>query len=228
MVKKTNKRIERFFFLILVFFFVFRLTVLLAGFRFVFLSCKTLTAYVSTPDRALIGVSVVVAISTILCIPSYIEHRIVEAMTNTSYTVKTYRFEETKLSKDLSLRGTVFILHSAIFKLIPCLLLLIFSFLLIQQLRVALAKAEKLQKHSIPSSVTANNGRIRGRRREKENRRTTLMLVIVCALFLLTELPQGAILLLAFLSKNNSKYYYQIYQQLGKKTFFFLLFLFLS
>lgn len=102
------------------------------------------------------------------------------------------------------------------FKLIPCVLLLLFSFLLIQQLRNALAKSEKLQKHSIPSIVGMNNGRIRGRRREKENRRTTLMLVIVCALFLLTELPQGALLLLTFLSNDTSKHYYQIYQQLGK------------
>ncbi len=163
----------------------------------------------------MIGVSTVVIISTILCIPSYIEHRIVEGLMNKTYVFKTYRFEETKLSRALSLRGTVFVLHAVIFKLIPCILLLLFSFLLIQQLRNALANAEKLQKHAIRKSGAINLGRIHGRRREKENRRTTLMLVIVCALFLLTELPQGAILLLAFLSKNNSKYYYRIYQQLG-------------
>jgi len=187
------------------------------------LSCQNFTAYVSTPDRALIGVSTVVTIATILCIPSYIEHRIVESLINkinltTNHTelLKSYRFEETKLSRDLSLRETVFVLHSVIFKLIPCILLLLFSFLLIQQLRNALANAEKLQKRAIPPPTGfLNIGRVRGRRREKENRRTTLMLVIVCALFLLTELPQGAILLLTFLSKDNSKYYYQIYQQLG-------------
>ncbi|CAF3318076.1 unnamed protein product [Rotaria sp. Silwood2] len=198
------------------------LTVLLAGFRYVFLSCRTLTASVSRADRALIGVSTVVIVSTLLCIPSYIEHRIVENFINDTSSLKNYtnilplyRFEETKLSKYLSLRGTVFVLHSVMFKLIPCFLLLVFSFLLIHQLRNALAKAERLQKHSIISLNMMNNGRIRGRRREKENRRTTLMLVIVCVLFLITELPQGAILLLAFLSKKKSKYYYQIYQQLG-------------
>jgi hypothetical protein len=131
--------------------------------------------------------------------------------TNQTNVLQLYRFEETKLSRTLSLRDTVFVLHAVMFKLIPCILLLLFSFLLIQQLRSALRKSRQLRKRSI------NNGRIpiRGRRREQENRRTTLMLVIVCALFLLTELPQGAILLLAFLSKNDSKYYYQIYQQLG-------------
>ncbi|CAF1242020.1 unnamed protein product [Rotaria sordida] len=198
------------------------LTVLLAAFRYVFLSCRTLTAYVSRPDRALIGVSIVVIISTILCIPSYIEHCIVEnvlndtlLLTNHTNILPSYRFEETRLSKYLSLRGTVFVLHSVIFKLIPCILLLLFSFLLIHQLRNALAKSEKLRKHSRLSINMMNNGRIRGRRREIENRRTTLMLVIVCVLFLITELPQGAILFLAFVSKNKSKYYYQIYQQLG-------------
>jgi len=140
---------------------------------------------------------------------------------NKTSIIKSYQFEETKLSLYLSLRDTVFVLHGVIFKLIPCILLLLFSFLLIQQLRYVLAKSEKLQKHSIQSISSTNNGRLRGRRREKENRRTTLMLVIVCALFLVTELPQGAILLLTFLSKDNSKYYYQIYQQLGIFDFLF-------
>ena len=189
------------------------MTVLLAGFRYAFLNCKTLSGYVSTPDRALIGVSTVVVISTILCIPSYIEHRIVDDVINQTTMTKIYRFEKTKLSQVFSLRETVFVLHGVIFKLIPCVLLLLFSFLLILQLRNALNKSKKLHKQS---RGTLNQNRIRGRRREKENRRTTLMLVIVCALFLLTELPQGAILFLAFLSKSNSKYYYQIYQQLGR------------
>jgi hypothetical protein len=208
--------------------FSFRLTVLLAGFRYVFLNCKTLSAYVSTPDRALIGVSVVVLISAILCIPSYIEHRIVKvlindtsSLTNNTDILTSYRFEETGLSRYLSLRETVFVLHGVIFKLIPCILLLVFSFLLVQQLRDALAKSEKLRKPSIPLAGAVNNRRIRGRRREVENRRTTLMLVIVCVLFLVTELPQGAILLLTFLSKHNSKYYYDIYQQLGMFKCFF-------
>ena len=167
------------------------------------------------------GVSTVAVMSTFLCIPSYIEHRIVRVANNQSDSSSTdavyYRFEETSLSRYLSLRDTVFVLHSVMFKLIPCVLLLLFSFLLIQQLRDALANAEKLQKHSASASSTPNShGRSRGRRREKENRRTTLMLVIVCVLFLITELPQGAILLLAFLSKSNSTYYYQIYQHLGE------------
>ncbi len=136
---------------------------------------------------------------------------------NESKLIAAYRFEETAFSKSLSLRDKVFVLHSVIFKLIPCIFLLLFSFLLIQQLRNALEKSEILSRHS--STITSSSiqsGRIRGRRREKENRRTTLMLVIVCALFLVTELPQGAILLLTFLSKNNSRYYFQIYQHLGK------------
>jgi hypothetical protein len=178
----------------------------------------------SSPERALIGVSIVVILSTILCIPSYVEHRIVEVYFNdTSSSINksklktAYRFEETSFSKFLSLREKVFVLHSVIFKLIPCIFLLLFSFLLIQQLRNALQKSEILHRHS--SSVTISsmsNPRIRGRRRDKENRRTTLMLVIVCVLFLVTELPQGALLLLTFVSKNNSQYYFQIYQHLGK------------
>jgi hypothetical protein len=139
---------------------------------------------------------------------------------NDTDAVVSYQFEQTKLSKYLSLRETVFVLHGVIFKLIPCILLLLFSFLLILQLRTALAKSEKLHKNSIPSGSGASSGRRGGRRREQENRRTTLMLVIVVVLFLVTELPQGAILLLTFISKNNSKYY-QIYQQLGKLVVFF-------
>ncbi len=173
--------------------------------------------------------SIVVLISTILCIPSYVEHRIVQdltndtsLLTNESKIIITYGFEETEFSKSLKIRERVFVLHSVAFKLIPCILLLLFSFLLIQQLRHALQQSEILSRHS--SSITAynstGNGRMRGRRREKENRRTTLMLVIVCVLFLVTELPQGAILLLRFLSKNNSAYYFQIYQHLGKDCFF--------
>ncbi|CAF1140095.1 unnamed protein product [Adineta ricciae] len=197
------------------------LTVFLAAFRYVFLNCKTLSAYVSSPERALFGVSMVVLLSTTLCIPSYVGHHIVKAYQNdtSSEPIKQivfYRFEETSFSKSLSLRETVFVLHSVIFKLIPCALLLLFSFLLIQQLRNALRQSEKAHRHSSTTTTSSSNGgRIRGRKRENENRRTTLMLVIVCVLFLVTELPQGAILLLAFLSKTKSKYYSDIYQHLG-------------
>lgn len=198
-----------------------RLTVYLAAFRYVFLRCKKLNAYISSPDRALIGVSMIVLVSTILCIPSYAEHRIVPVVLNDtllSKSIVAYRFEETAFSKSLLLREKVFVLHSVIFKLIPCVFLLLFSFLLIQQLRHALEKSEILYRNSSSTmtSTPTNNGRIRARKREKENRRTTLMLVIVCVLFLVTELPQGAILLLTFLSKTHSEYYFQIYQHLGK------------
>jgi len=201
-----------------------RLTVYLAAFRYVFLRCKSLSGYLSAPERSLIGVTVIVLISTLLCVPSYVEHRIIQVYYNDttvspidSHIQLVYSFEETAFSKSLSLRETVFVLHSVIFKLIPCILLLLFSFLLIQQLRQALKQSVILHRHS--STVTGNatpNGRIRGRRRDKENRRTTLMLVIVCVLFLVTEVPQGALLLLTFLSKNHSKYYFQIYNHLGR------------
>ena len=182
---------------------------MLAAFRYVFLICKASTNSVSIVDHSLFGVFAVVIFCAILCIPSYIEHRIVSTVSSNDSSLinqTIYRFDETTFSRYLSLRHTVFVLHSVMFKLIPCMLLLLFSFLLIQQLRDALATAEKLQKHTRARA---------GRRREKENRRTTLMLVIVCLLFLITELPQGAILLLTFLSKSNSKFYFQIYQQLG-------------
>lgn len=204
------------------------MTVYLAAFRYVFLRCKKLSAYISSPDRALIGVIIIALVSTILCIPSYAEHRIVPVVLNDTLLSKSiiaYRFEETSFSKSLLLREKVFVLHSVIFKLIPCVFLLLFSFLLIQQLRQALEKSEILYRHSSTmTSTPTNNGRVRARKREKENRRTTLMLVIVCVLFLVTELPQGAILLLTFLSKTNSEYYFQIYQHLGKS--FIICFLF--
>ena len=206
----------------------FRLTVLLAGYRYVFLSCRTLQAYVSRSDRVLIGVCIVVIISAILCIPSYIEHRIAETITNCTYPLtncahksKSYHFDQTKISKDLSLRDTVFVLNGVVFKLIPCILLLSFSLLLIQQLRSALKTVEKLQKKSITLTNAVNNGRIRGRKREIENRRTTLMLVVVCILFLITELPQGALLLLTFLAKKKSGYYFHVYQQLGMSKYIY-------
>ena len=209
--------------------FFSRLTVYLAAFRYVFLRCKKISAYISSPDRALIGVSIIVLVSTILCIPSYAEHRIVPVIfndTSQSNSIVAYRFEETAFSKSLLLREKVFVLHSVIFKLIPCVFLLLFSFLLIQQLRQALEKSEILYRHSSTATTHTpmSNGRVRGRKREKENRRTTLMLVIVCVLFLVTELPQGAILLLTFLSKSNSEYYFQIYQHLGRRFTMILFF----
>ncbi|CAF0751939.1 unnamed protein product [Rotaria sp. Silwood1] len=199
------------------------LTVYLAAFRYVFLSCKSLTVYVLSPDRAFIGVIIVAILATILCIPSYVLQHIVEGYFNDTQStsnnslILAYRFEETSFSKSISLRDTVFVLHGVIFKLIPCIFLLLFSFLLIQQLRNALEKSQLLERHSIIKTTKSKNhrGRLRSRKREKENRRTTLMLVIVCVLFLITELPQGAILLLTFLSKNNSTKYFQIYQHLG-------------
>nr|ACI90335.1 G protein-coupled receptor-like protein [Philodina roseola] len=194
------------------------LTVFLAAFRYVFLSCQP-TSF-SSAERTLIGVIIVVILSTILCVPSYLEHRIMATYHNSTSTwnsnqseiIITYRFEETHLSQLFSLREKIFVLHSIIFKLIPCLLILIFSCLLIQQLRHALEKSEMLNRHSTHGSSTTRN---RARRREKENRRTTMMLVIVCVLFLVTELPQGALLLLTFLSKTRSEEYFHTYQQLG-------------
>ncbi|CAF4853780.1 unnamed protein product, partial [Rotaria sp. Silwood2] len=100
------------------------LTVYLAAFRYVFLSCKTLTAYVSSPDRAFIGVIIVAILTTILCIPSYMEYHIVQDYNATNSTSNystpaTYHFEETQFSQSVSLRATVFVLHGVIFKLVP-------------------------------------------------------------------------------------------------------------
>ena len=196
-----------------------RLTVFLAAYRYIFLNCQKYSGAISAPDRAVYGVSIVAFISIILCIPSYIEHRIVAVSLNSSNSSRNsiiYRFEETSLSRTLSIRETVFVLHSVIFKLIPCAFLFLFSLLLIQQLRNALEKSEILHRNAANvNTLPVNKTRVRVRRREKENRRTTMILVVVCVLFLVTELPQGALLLLTFLSKARSSYYFQVYQQLG-------------
>ncbi|ETN82117.1 hypothetical protein NECAME_08167, partial [Necator americanus] len=95
-----------------------------------------------------------------------------------------------------------------VFKVIPCILLMILSFGLVNKIRQAEQHRRKLTNVSLnnTSAVDATNYT---KKKSYKTDRTTTMLVVILAVFLITELPQGVIAILcAIYTADVHKYLY--------------------
>ena len=175
------------------------------------------------------------------CLPAYIYPQVVQVeympkhnldnlnlLTNNMTKQYIYLIGESHLSQlsNGTIYNSMFYTQAILGKLVPCLLLVTFSFLLIHSLVVINRNNKKLNRTSTRSkalakqkqranltfkSLRASLKKPAKRNRNRENLRTTLMLVIVCVLFLITELPQCFLLILSY----DPKFYEQVYMPLG-------------
>ena len=153
----------------------------------------------------------------ILSIPCYLVTAIEEIdyrnnATNTSFinnnsTRKLYSLRKSNLdrhTKGLIFRLTFFI-QAFLIKLTPCILLIIFSSLLIHSIHTASINKKRL---------TALGQKLKITQKSREHRRTNIMLVLVCFLFFITEFPQGLIAFFSIIFEGND-FHSEVYMKLG-------------
>ncbi|VDK54715.1 unnamed protein product [Cylicostephanus goldi] len=95
-----------------------------------------------------------------------------------------------------------------VFKVIPCILLMILSFGLVDKIRQAERHRRKLTNVSLnnPNSI---DGTSHPKKKSYRSDRTTTVLVVILIVFLITELPQGVIsILCAVYTADVHKYLY--------------------
>lgn len=179
------------------------LGVSLAVFRFVQLRS---TAKGTVAKRRLYSliqkvIAIVYLASTLILIPNYLTNKITSSRLPNNQTV--YYIQDIKLgtneTKPLVLANVI--TYSVVTKIIPCVLMTVFSGSLLISLNV-----RGRQRRRRLSSTTNNI------RRETRQAKTTRMLLVVIILFLLTEFPHG---LLILVSATVPNFYYQVYMPLG-------------
>ena len=179
------------------------LGVSLAVFRFVQLRS---TAKGTVAKRRLYSliqkvIAVVYIASSLILIPNYLTNKIVGTPVSDNQTV--YHIQDIKLgtneTQPLVLANVI--TYSVVTKIIPCVLMTLFSGSLLISLNVRGRKRRRRM-----SSTTTNV------RRDTRQAKTTRMLLVVIILFLVTEFPHG---LLILISATVPKFFYQVYMPLG-------------
>ena len=196
------------------------LTVTLAVFRYVFIRFPRRGARwcnVQRAKTAVISVSFVVAV---ICIPNSTVYRLQnspahlvaknvapESMNKTIYWIGIK--QDTKA--EIILQNFNFWVQATLIKLLPCLLLTIFSVLLVRTMQDAEKRRKKMMnKNSVVDGEAQPVGT--GAKRSRRSQRTTRMLLAVVILFLVTETPQGVLNLLCGLIHG---FFENVYAPLG-------------
>jgi hypothetical protein len=143
----------------------------------------------------------VYVLSALILIPNYLTNELDEVKQQDNSTV--YLIKDLKLATNETqpiVLGNV-ITYAVVAKLIPCVLMTVFSSSLLISLNV------RGRKRRRRLSATSNNFR-----RESRQAKTTRMLLVVIILFLFTEFPQG---LLIVLSATVPGFFHGVYIPLG-------------
>ncbi|XP_053378741.1 G-protein coupled receptor dmsr-1-like [Mercenaria mercenaria] len=142
--------------------------------------------------RARVIVGIIGIFSIAIMIPNYLSHNLEPYKLRDNTTV--YVFEEWHLGSDLvkPIKMIALILYSALAKLVPCVMIIIYGGLLL----ITLHKTMKHQRHLSSNRACSNS------QRSNDPSRTTTMLLIVIVLFLLTELPQGILIMCCIFIKD--------------------------
>lgn len=179
------------------------LGVSLAVFRFVQLRSTTKGPIARKRQYAQIQkvIAMVYILSALILIPNYLTNKLDEvtlAGNTTIFVIKDIKLA-TNETEPLVLVNVL--TYAVVAKLIPCLLMIIFSGSLLISLNL------KGRNRRRRLSTTSQN-----HRRENRQAKTTRMLLVVIILFLVTEFPQG---LLIVLSSTVTDFYTNVYMPLG-------------
>ncbi|CAJ0585674.1 unnamed protein product, partial [Mesorhabditis spiculigera] len=140
----------------------------------------------------------IATLMTLLIIPTFYVHQIVQSEMKGEYMVV--------LPQDDDIRCVIFIVNlwltGIFFKVIPCILLFAFTIGLLYKLHLNKISHEKIaSKQSIQMRCAQSD-------------RTTILLILLLAVFLITELPQGILALLNALYTEDVNRY--LYSHLGE------------
>jgi hypothetical protein len=193
------------------------LTVLLAFSRYIYICHNVIGKKVCSRRNTVFAILLVYLFCIILSIPCYLVSAIEEiddqknitnnSFKNTNSTRKLYNL--TKSNLDRRTNGLIFrltfVIQAFLVKLIPCILLIIFSSLLIHSIHNASINNKRL---------TALGHKLKTTQKSKEHMRTNIMLVLVCFLFFITEFPQGLIAFLSIIFEGKD-FHSEVYMKLG-------------
>lgn len=200
------------------------LTVTLAVFRFIFIRYPRRGARYCNIKKAKLAVVMVVIVVVIVCIPNSVNYAVIKGeasedpearrrgINGTIYWVgpkKNNSFEEFFFKFN-------FWVQALLVKLLPCLMLSVFSILLVKTMRDAEKRRKMLLNKSCTSdgesgATSSGGGNSKSKKKSRSNR-TTKMLLTVVVLFIVTETPQG---ILSVLSSLIDGFFTDVYMPLG-------------
>lgn len=190
------------------------LCVLLAVFRYSYVRVSADKKFIINMQHTFVAIVLVYILSVIILIPNYLSLTIIagtDPVSNKSlYDIVSVDTQgaNSPLSRYGHLITSInFWTHAILIKIIPCVLMSVFGFLLVWTMHVAKQKCKKLRKASKAINL-ANGVKARHRQKSKDHNRTTSMLVVVILLFLMTELPQGILALMSGLIEGFFEDYY--------------------
>jgi len=142
----------------------------------------------------------VCASSAVVLIPNYLTLAIAgisDPETNqTIYQLVTVSSQPNSTVVDVALSTVNFWIHALIIKLLPCVLMSLFGFLLVFTVRRQRQRSQQLLRGTgRKNSTTSTSITRQPKSKAREGSHTTAMLVSVIVLFIITEFPQGVLAL---------------------------------
>ncbi|XP_045519290.1 G-protein coupled receptor dmsr-1-like [Pieris brassicae] len=180
------------------------LTITLAVWRYIAIKFPQKNRTLCNKRNTNIAIGFAYAVCPIVCLPIYFAMHIQEVPgTNreSNATITIHPNESSirepvyalTMTNNKELLTAIFWIYSVFLKLIPCIVLSIFSLCLILKMKSSDKRRQKLLKKSAITATEGEKGRLHedGKRGGSRTDRTTRMLVALLGLFLATELPQA-------------------------------------
>ena len=144
-------------------------------------------------------VLLVCASCAVVLIPNYLTLAIASsadpATNQTMYEVVTTSSQPNSTVVDAALSTVNFWIHALIIKLVPCVLMSLFGFLLVLTVRRQRQRSRQLLRGTGAKNSGRTTIKCQPKTKAREGSHTTAMLVSVIVLFLITEFPQGVLAL---------------------------------
>ncbi|XP_069115401.1 G-protein coupled receptor dmsr-1-like [Argopecten irradians] len=200
------------------------LTVTLAVFRFIFIRFPRRGTRYCNIQRAKLAVVIVVVVVIIVCIPNSVNYeiyngieRVVVEGPHVGNDSVYWVGQKKNTDFQIFVNKFNFFVQALLVKLLPCVLLTVFSFLLVKTMRDAEKRRKKLLNKTPVSdgesgATSSGGGNHKKNRKSNRSNRTTTMLLVVVLLFILTETPQGVLYVLSGLING---FFMNVYTPLG-------------
>ncbi|VDP65917.1 unnamed protein product [Echinostoma caproni] len=200
------------------------IAVVLAVFRYLYIGFPTVGPRLATKRRALLSVIFLAFACVVFVIPNTMINYVDQcygtqwitdqSSTNRNYTNNYDVYFSVGYEKELYAINTW--LQASVFKIVPCCLLSILTFLLICQMKRAIRRRKALQQTSARKQVKqllkSNCKDDRSQQQQHSENRTTTLLLAILITVLIVELPQGILVICLQLIEN---FYVNVYQHLG-------------
>lgn len=165
-------------------------------------------------SRCTLAISISYLLPILLCSPSYLVfeiHATTITEDNVNYILYHTQLSEIARREKNFLYGFNFWMYAVVIKLLPCCILTVISFWLIEALWRTKKRKQVLRSYNICPQQNSDHRKVS--KSERRADRTTRMLVAVLFLFLATEFPQGILGLLSGLL--GECFFLKCYQKFG-------------